>query len=141
MIAPTFAPSGNPIRSGSPSVEDTCRPRSTLPRAGQHEHSVGPEEAHRPPSEEDNHAACFAFLSAAQRFLVASPILFLAAALILRRFRGGLGDDCEAALLGGRPRFLIPSIERTLAICSSILVFCRSKPSRAACNSSCEMVM
>ena len=113
----------------------------TAPGFGQHERSVGPEEAHRQPREKSNHPACFAFLSAAQRFLVASPILFRAAALILRRFRAGWGDGCETALLGGRPRFLIPSIERTLAICSSILAFCRSKPSRAAVNSSCEMVM
>jgi len=80
-------------------------------------------------------------LTVAQRFLVASPILFPAAALILRLFLAGLGDCSETVLLGGRPRFLIPSMEQTFAICSSILAFCSSKPSRAAVNISCEMVM
>jgi hypothetical protein len=42
----------------------------------------------------------FAFLNAAQRFFVASPILFLAAALIFRRLRGGFGDSCAAGFTG-----------------------------------------
>src|ERR1700736_2421587 len=82
----------------------------------------------------------FAFLSAAQRLRVASPILFRAAALIFRRLRSGFGDFCAAGFFGGRPRFLIPSRERTCVICSSILVFCRSKPFRAAFRISRETV-
>ncbi len=83
----------------------------------------------------------FAFLRAAQRLRVASPILFRAAALIFRCLRGGFGDCCAAGFFGGRPRFLIPSMARTFAICSSTLVFCSSKPSSAAVNISCEKVM
>jgi hypothetical protein len=59
----------------------------------------------------------FAFLSAAQRLRVASPILFLAAALIFRRLRAGLRACCAAAFFGGRQgigRFMLESLILTL---------------------------
>ena len=45
----------------------------------------------------------FAFLNAAQRLRVASPMRFRAAALIFRRLRGGFGDSCAAGVLPRPP--------------------------------------
>ena len=90
-----------------------------------------------------------ALRAAAHRFFIASAILFRAAGLILRRVRGA--DACAAedvevcALLGGRPRLFgavapltdaSPSMERTAAICSSIVFFCASRPVSAAVSMS-----
>jgi hypothetical protein len=68
-----------------------------------------------------------AFLEAAHRFRCASPIRFLAAALIFRRL-GVAGSDVAAVSMGPAP----DSKARSSAICVSMRVFCASKPSMAA---------
>jgi hypothetical protein len=70
--------------------------------------------------------ACFVALSAAHRFLAASAMARLPAALNLRFRRG---DATGAAAVSER---LPDNMALSVPICSSILLFCVSKPSMAA---------